>query len=346
MEQPQEQSAASTLPPTALGLSTREALRLLVEKRVDPAPLLKAAGLAAFSSGMGQARMPIERQIRFLELVSAALDDDLLGMHLASRFEPREAGLLYYVMASSETFSEALRRIERYTALVSDAVRLKRLTAGKVGLECAYVGVARHKDRQQIEFFIAVIAKIARQLTGLRATPARVTMAHPALASRQQAEAMLGCAITYNARSDSIIFAPEIGDCPNVLSDHYLNQILVGYCEEALASGERSPGALRTQVENTIAPLLPHGQVSAANVARALGVTERSLQRRLAIEGASFSDILRDLRLSLARRYLQSPQTSISEISWLLGFQDASAFSHFFRRWTGKRPSEERLKGS
>ena len=95
-------------------------------------------------------------------------------------------------------------------------------------------------------------------------------------------------------------------------------------------------------VENSIAPLLPHAEVHATTVADHLGVSERTFARRLAAEGLTFGEILDGLRRDLAVRYLDERDLQISQIAWLLGFQQPSAFSHACRRWTGKSPLEYR----
>ena len=101
-------------------------------------------------------------------------------------------------------------------------------------------------------------------------------------------------------------------------------------------------GPFRITVENTIAPLLPHGQAQAHVIAKKLGMSERSLARRLAEEGLTFKEVLQQLKASLANRYLEDERIPITRIAWLLGFEEASSFSHACRRWTGKSPRELR----
>jgi AraC-like DNA-binding protein len=83
---------------------------------------------------------------------------------------------------------------------------------------------------------------------------------------------------------------------------------------------------------------MPHGKAQAGEVARKLGISQRTLARRLASEGLTFSGVLQGLRYDLARRHLLDKGLSISKIAWLLGYQDVSAFTHAFRRWTGTAP--------
>jgi AraC-like DNA-binding protein len=103
---------------------------------------------------------------------------------------------------------------------------------------------------------------------------------------------------------------------------------------------------LRTKVENAIASVLPHGRVLVEDIARSLGMSERTLARKLSDEGGlNFTQILQ-LRRDLAVRYLDDPKLHVSKIAWLLGFHEVSAFTHAFKRWTGKTPSQLRTAGA
>jgi AraC-like DNA-binding protein len=115
---------------------------------------------------------------------------------------------------------------------------------------------------------------------------------------------------------------------------------LVQYCDEALASRIAKSSAWRLSVENAIAPLLPHGRARIAEISQRLGISPRTLERRLATEGLTFSRVLDELRLDLAKRYLRERGLPISEIAWLLGYREASAFNHAFKRWTGTTPKQ------
>ena len=147
--------------------------------------------------------------------------------------------------------------------------------------------------------------------------------------------------IEFGAAVDEVAFAKRVRNLPVVSADPYLNKLLVKYCEEALACG-RSQGTFRASVENTLVPLLPHGKIRAGDIARRLGVSQRTFARRLASEGLTFTGVPESLRFDLANRYLAEESLPISELAWLLGYQEVGAFSHAFKRWTGKTPREAR----
>jgi len=153
-----------------------------------------------------------------------------------------------------------------------------------------------------------------------------------------------GVHVECGAPTDDITFSNTVRRAPAVGADPYLNKLLISYCEEAVSSRPQTRGSFRSSVENAVVPVLPHGKARAAEIARQLGVGERTFARRLAQEGLSFSELLDNLRSDLARRYLADRDLSISQIAWLLGYRDIAAFSHAFKRWTGNTPSRARAE--
>jgi len=156
--------------------------------------------------------------------------------------------------------------------------------------------------------------------------------------------AYFGPDITFGAKADEMVFIEKIKREQVISADPYLNKLLVAHCEQALSRRRTSRGAFRAAVENAIVPLLPHGKVRAAQIAAKIGLSQRTAARRLALEGATFSEVLEGLRRDLAKQYLSHPDISISRIAWLLGYQEVSAFTHAFKRWSGKTPRQARAK--
>jgi AraC-like DNA-binding protein len=331
--------------PTATGEIARLAYACAQQAGIELKPLLRKAGLTAQQIEDRGARLAVQNQIRFLNVAANALGDEFLGFHLAQLPDLRELGLLFYVAASSETLGDALRRAARYSSIVNEGVSLKCLEEGDIRMVFDYIGVARHSDRHQMEFLITALIRVCRQLTGRRVTPSRVRITHhrrnqggPELA------AYFGRNITFGARADELTFVERIKDMTVTGADPYLNELLVANCEQALAHRRPNRGAFRAAVENAIVPLLPHGKVRASRIASRLGLSQRTSARRLASEGVTFSEVLESLRGDLARQYLSNPDLSISRIAWLLGYQEVSAFTHAFKRWSGKTPREARAQ--
>ena len=125
---------------------------------------------------------------------------------------------------------------------------------------------------------------------------------------------------------------------PIATADDRLLGILTGYCDEILADCEENSPELRHQVERIVMRLLSRGEAEMRNVAHELGMSMRTLARKLNESGATFTEILDRLRFDAAQKYLKDASLTPSQITFLLGYSEVSAFSHAFKRWTGTTP--------
>ena len=328
--------------PTATGQIARHAYARARKAKVELAPLLRQAGLTPAQIEDRDSRIAVRAQIRFLTEIANALQDPLLGFHIAQSLDLRELGFLYYVAASSATLDEALQRAARYSSTANEGLSLRYRVGTDVSIELRYVGVGRHSDRQQIECFVTMLLRLCRQLTGARLTPSGLRLVHGSNGEHAEFSAYFGGNVQFSAAMDELAFARETRDMTVISADRYLNALLVASCEEALSRRPAFQGSFRSTVENAIVPLLPHGKARMPEIARRLGLSQRTCARRLAAEGLTFSQVLDSLRRDLARRYLADENLSISRIAWLLGYQEVSALTHAFKRWTGQTPRQQR----
>jgi len=310
---------------------------------VDVQPLLENSGLTVQEIRDRRIRLAAKKQIKFLNLAADAMDEDFLGILLAQDMELRELGLLYYVLASSDTLSEALKRVARYSTIHNEGVHIICHERNDISMTFEYVGLSRMMDCHQIEFFVTTLLRICRQLTGLQLRFDSIRLKHRRVGLPVNLKKFFGCEVVFGSDVDQVVCPGPAKSLPVINADPYLNSLLVGYCEEALSHRHARSSSWRHNVENAVATLLPHGQGRISNVAKKLGVSRRTLARRLASEGLTFADLLKDLRLDLAGSYLRDPALPISEVGWLLGYRETSAFSHAFKLWTGKTPRQARV---
>jgi AraC-like DNA-binding protein len=152
--------------------------------------------------------------------------------------------------------------------------------------------------------------------------------------------------VEFDASVDEVAFATTVKQVPVVSADPYLNKFMITHCEEALSHRPKNSGSFRSSVENAIVPLLPHGKARVGEIAHRLGVSQRTFARRLSLERLTFSAVLEGLRSDLAKRYLADGDLSISQISWLLGYQEVSALTHAFKRCVRRNESSEVVQSS
>jgi AraC-like DNA-binding protein len=302
---------------------------------------LERAGLTANEVEDPGRRIEVSAQVKFLKIAADALQDDLLGFRLSQGFDLREAGLLYYIVSSSDSFADAMSNSERYTRIVNEGIEIK-FEGSRAAITIDYAGVERLSDRHQFEFWLFSIVRMCRQITGTRLAPRQFSFRHSRKATPPECRAFLGCEVTYGANVDEIVLPMQVNKLPIVGADRYLHEMLVQYAEEALASRTPERASVRSRVEHAIGPLLPHGKAKAPTVAKELGVSHRTLARSLATEGLTFSGILDQNKADLAKSYLTHGELSISQIAWLLGYREVSTFTHAFKRWYGITPTELR----
>ena len=332
--------------PTAQGGLSRLAIARLQGAGVPVVPLLRRVGLTPEVIADPEERLSVRSQVALLDEAAIALKDDRLGFTLARDFEPRELGLLYYVMASSPTLGDALKRVARYSRITNEALVVRYREGNRLIISLSYSGVPRHSERHQIEFCMFAVLRICRVLTGQNLVPQHFSIAHYRSEGTAEMSRFVGTKVEFGADTDEIALNSNARELPLIHSDSYLNDLLLKYCEAALVDRRGNVSQLRTRVENAISSLLPHGRVLVEEVARSLGMSERTLARKLSDEGLNFTEILQQLRRDLAVRYLDDRKLHVSKIAWLLGFHEVSAFTHAFKRWTGKTPSEIRTAGA
>ena len=338
--------------PSVAGFAARRALAVLRERGVAEAPLLERAGLSAHDfDGRPQRRVSAAAQGRFLELAAEAMDDSAFGLHLAEETDPRDAGVLFYVASGAKDIDEALKLFARYVRIVNEALRVKLMQLPEgLAVETDFIGLPRHSVRQNTEFGIAVIVKALREVSGRRVSPARATFAHLRNSDLGEFERFYLCPVEFGrassegASSDLLEFSNETLAVPLVTADPKRVEALRFFCDAAAGERKTAKGTLRAAVEKEAERLLSHGKANVEAVATALALSARTLSRRLADEGATFGEVVDQLRRSLALQYLKEPGLSLSQITWLLGYEGSTSFNRAFRRWTGRSPSLARNK--
>jgi AraC-like DNA-binding protein len=329
--------------PTTAGVAARQALAFLRERNVALTPLLRRAGLSENDFEKRPPRISAAAQGKLLEYAAEATDDNALGLHLAQQTNPREAGLLFYVASAAQTLGDALSLYARYCRITNEAVRPK-LTSSPEGIrvQLHFVGLPRHHARQNIEFMTAASLKGLREMAGRDFRLPQVSFAHARNSDLREFERFFGCPVEFGASVDQLGFSNETLALPLVTEDRHLLETLRPICDEAAKERKTPTGTLRASVEDEVQKRLPHGKAKRQNVAKALGMSERTLSRKLTQERTSYDEIVEQLRRSLAVQYIRDRSISLSQIAWLLGYEGSTSFNHAFVRWTGRSPSASR----
>jgi AraC-like DNA-binding protein len=308
----------------------------------DPDALCRRAGLHLPALKEDGARVPYVVAEKLGELAADTTQDPNIGLHLAADvLDARnfDTGLL--LLMASPTVRVVLQRMTRYQRYWGDGERSKLLPTGN-GLAVRYTLLAstargrRHID----ECAMAEIVLGLRSLTGQDLRPRLVRFRHAAPVDRREHDALFRCSLEFGALHTEVLLDDAVLDVALPQANDVYASIFQQQVEQAIDRLPRGR-AMAMEVRAVARAALAGGACTLAATARLLGVTARTLQRRLRAEGTSFVELLDTLRSELALLYL-GQQRGIGEIAWMLGFSNPTAFHHAFKRWTGTTPERYR----
>jgi len=181
---------------------------------------------------------------------------------------------------------------------------------------------------------------LCRLTLGEYVSPFRIECMRPPPSNPDRYVALMGAPVEFQAAVNRVRYVRSDIVEQLASANPELARVNDEQAETYLASFTRV--SVSRTVVSKIIERLPDGPPAQQDIADAMHVSSRTLQRKLKEEGTSFLDLVQDARLSLARKYLAQPQRSVIEIAYLLGFSEPSTFSRAFKRWTGKAPAQYR----
>jgi len=273
------------------------------------------------------------------QLAGAITRDEALGVHLAEWLPRGALDLLEFAFRTSASLGSGLERLAHYGRILSDRVAagMNDRQGGPVFWVRDTATTPLHPGRA--EFALALALKLAREGTGTHVIPARISFAHRAPADDSEHRRFFDGPVHFEAGSNSMALSTIDASRPLLGADDVLAAIVRRRLDKALDSRERSDGgSFTTRVRRLLVQALGEGRSNADGVAQALGVSRRTLSRRLGEEGTSFSGILDSVREDAGKTLLQDRSLSIADIAFFLHYSEPAAFHRSFRRWTGQTP--------
>jgi len=289
--------------------------------------------------------IPFWRFAHLLEDASAELGDPCLGLRVGLATHPRDVGPLGFVLLNSPTVGAAVDNLVRYLGFHQTGAEI---TANedrgywRLAYRVLHPAMADlHQDAEcTVGILIAGVAHLVAREPALKEVHFRRST--PAGEDAYRA-ALPGVTLRFDQPMDAVLVDPEIASQPIVGADEALLHILEQHAQLLL---EQSPGEdeLYSRVEQAVAQSLHGGQPRVTQVARGLGMGERTLQRRLSERGLTFNDVVDQVRERLARQNVARDGVTLTEVAFLLGYSESSAFIRAFRRWTGETPRAYRKR--
>jgi AraC-like DNA-binding protein len=309
---------------------------------LDWAPLMRSAGLDPAGLAVQDRWISAVSVARLLEISAAASGREDFGLRLVDFRRLANFGPLALVIREEPDVRSVLEMLIRYEHTYNQAISIRLSEAG--GLATIRIDLDLGEPagtRQATELAVGAIHHIHRQLHGRRWQPLSVCFSHPAPADISTHLRIFGDVVQFGREFTGIVLRAGDLAAPNEIADPLLRP----YAHQFLDTiGPPAEVTMVARVRELIEALLPAGRCSIVQVARSLGVDRRTVQRRLAGSGETFSSLRDAVRADLAERLLPNPRRSLTNIAEELGFSEPSAFSRWFRRRFGCSPSQWRSR--
>jgi AraC-like DNA-binding protein len=279
---------------------------------------------------------------RVLSAAVAVTGDEALGLHVAEHVPEGAIDLLAHLAAHAPTVRDAVAMASQFVGLAMDGVLLAVREEGQAFIvRYAFPRGAALSDRLLAEFMMGGIVRLARSFTDPTVVPRLACFEHERPTYHREYTRIFGDHQRFGQSATSIAFDREIVDRPQMHQHPELYELLRTEAQRRLDRIETGVRPM-TRLRQYLLAMPPSRIPEISTAARELGMSERSLRRRLAADGTSYRDVVQSALEASAGRMLRDPARTIKDTAVALGFADAAAFHHAFKRWTGMTPGEYR----
>lgn len=289
-------------------------------------------------------RVSHERVIRLWQRAVEVTGNPDFGLTVSAMIPPGQFGVVEYAFRKSASVLDGFERVCRYFRIHHDVARWNLARdGGRVVLEHSLPG-ARTLPRAACDFVLCNFVRVCADATGKTIKPSEVWLDYAEPDDTGMLRERFGDNLRFDTGRRALVYTEDAAAAPLTTAEPQLCSILDAHARELLASLP-TISSFGDRVREILSEQLNGGNPTAQETARSLKMSVRTLHRRLADEDTSHKQLLAELRRELATRYLRDRGIAISEVAFLLGFSEPSAFHRAFRRWTGTTPAEFRANG-
>lgn len=318
----------------------------LEELGVRASVVLRRAGLPQDFIDQARVLLTTKELFALWQAVGEVSTNPAIGLQLGTETKIERFHPVGLAALSTENFSSAIGQMARYKQLTcpEEIVQEKDGENQEWSIQFRWLLADEIEPAVLVECCFAWVLSIARHGTGTRLSPLRVEFVQPRK-HQKTIERHFGCPVIFGADRNAIVFRAADAERPFVTRNAELLAMLAPQFEAELKHqnpGENDDGNFVERVRLAVQQKLTGRRPTIDDIADALHVSSRTLQRRLQDQGSSFQRVLDDARHQLARHYLNNSVLELNEAAYLLGYEDGNSFVRAFRTWEGIPPARWR----
>jgi AraC-like DNA-binding protein len=312
--------------------------RKLRDVGLSPAAVLAQAGLPLGLFNGEKILLTTEEFFDLYRGVAEASGDPAVGLKLGTENRVELYDPIKIAALSTRSLRSAIERLSRYKQLTCP----EKIEMVERGNECAvqfhWLLAEQDEPGVLVDVCFAWIASIAERGADRRVRPKRVELQRPE-AFRPIYEKHFECPVKFDAGRNALVFSRADADVPFLTYNPELLAAIAPQLEAELTQ-QMAAKDLREQVKGILKGLIAGQRPGIQDVARQLRTSSRTLQRRLAEDGATFQLLTEEARRELAHHYLLNSSLELNETAYLLGYEDANSFFRAFHKWEGTSPGQ------
>lgn len=316
-------------------------LRLLELHGIDPQRFAQQIGIGSTDVHSPKTRLAADLADNAFERAAQLIPDPAFALRTAECWHPAHLGTLGFAWLSSGSLRTGLKRLERYSKILGQKASC-RCADIPGGLQ--FVFDHGRGDRQIgpvfADFALSLLVGMCRANFGLSLTLDTVTLRRLPPTDPTPYEKFFGTSVCFGAAEDGFTLPHYVADRPLPTSNHELATTFDEILTKQLADLDNT--GLPDRCQAYLLKGMTSGEPSEEDLAKAMGMSRRTLQRKLGELGMTYKEVLQKTRYELALRYLDDPEMSVTDITFLLGFSEQSAFTRAFKRWSGQAPTHYR----
>lgn len=323
---------------TTITTTSQSLWRVLDSYGLDPTDVFRQAGLDPAKWNEPGTRFDEQKLDHAWVLATELTNDPCIGLRVARYLSPASLQALGFAWLTSENLLDAFTRTARYFRALSDALELQIvLTGEECHLSFGKVLYRRRSRDQSRDAFWAGVISLCRTSTSDGFAPLSLDLERPEPPCVAEFYGLFRAPISFSAGRDLMVFRREDVERPLATSNRALAMANEQVVADYVARLDQARFSDRVRIR--LIELLPAGGVEIEDMAEQMNVSPRTLQRRLAGEATSFTELLDEARRELALRFIGERQMSVKEATYVLGFTEPANFTRAFRRWTGLSPT-------
>lgn len=317
--------------------------RLVELHRIDPRSFMSQVGIDPEILRDPHARLPIRTVDAAYTKAALLITDPAFALRAAECWHPSNLGAMGYAWLSSGSLRTALKRLDRYSRILGNQYRDHCIEEAR-GLR--YVFDHGRGDASigpvMTDFALSILISMCRLNYGAALHPVEVKLLRPIPKDSSPWLDFFGCEVQFGSSEDSLLLDHRTAEMPLPSGNHELAATFDQILTRQLAT--LSKADIHTRCKVLLLQQLTSGAPSEELLASQVQMSSRTLQRKLSDVGFTYNRLLDETRRDLAQQYLDDPERSITEITFLLGFSEQSAFTRAFKRWSGRAPSSYRAE--